>query len=61
MMYKEIKAFIDDINIKSSKINYNREEIVFNIRQFIKKYIINVNKVLLEIKYIKAIISTKKT
>ena len=60
-MYKEVGTFIDDISIEGSKIDYNKEEIVSSIRQFVKEYIINVNKVLLEIKYIGAIISTKKT
>ena len=30
-IYKEVEAFIDDINIKGSKIDYNREEVVLNI------------------------------
>ena len=61
VVYKEVGAFIDDISIKGLKIDYNREEVVPSIQQFVKEYIINVNKVLLKIEYIRAMISTKKT
>ena len=60
-MYKEVGAFIDDINIKGLKMDYDREEVVPSIQWFVKEYIVNVNKVLLEIEHIGAIISAKKT
>ena len=61
IVYKEVGAFIDDIDIEGPKIDYDGEEVVPSIWQFVKEHIVNVDKVLLEIEHIGAIISAKKT
>ena len=60
-IYIEVGTFIDDIDIKESRIDYNREEIVLDIRRFMKEYIVNINKILFKIKYTKVTISVDKT
>ena len=61
VVYKEVGAFIDDIGIEGLKIDYDREEAAPGIWQFVKEHIINVDKVLLEIECVGAMISTEKT
>jgi len=55
------RLFLDDIKIKRSKTNYNNIKIIFNICQFILKYIKNLNLMLLNFKLINCIIFDEKS
>ena len=57
----EVDIFINDIDIKELRIDYNREKIVLDIQRFVKEYIVNIDKVLLEIKRVRVTISIDKT
>ena len=48
-MYKEARVFINNISIEGLWIDYDSEEATLGIQRFVKEYIMNVDKVLLEI------------
>jgi hypothetical protein len=60
-MYEITGVYVDNISIKGLKTNYKGEEVILGIRRFMYKYIINYNKVLLEIKRIGITIGAEKT
>ena len=60
-MYIEVDTFINDIDIKELRIDYNREKITLDIRRFIKEYIVNIDKILFKIKCARVTISIDKT
>jgi hypothetical protein len=60
-MYEITGVYVDNISIKGLKTNYKGEEVILGIRRFMYEYIINYNKVLLEIKRVGITIRTEKT
>ena len=55
------KIFIDNIGIKRFKSDYNIKKILPDIRQYILKYIINIDKVFFEFKYIRVTMAALKS
>ena len=55
------KAFIDNIGIKKLKNDYNIKKILLGIRQYVLKYIINIDKIFFEFKYIRVTIAVFKS
>ena len=53
--------FLDDIEVKESKINYEEEEALLSIQQFILKHIQNIDKVLCDVKHAGIIIAREKS
>ncbi|KAK1778548.1 hypothetical protein QBC45DRAFT_328126, partial [Copromyces sp. CBS 386.78] len=54
--------YFNNIYIKSPRINYNREEInIKGIRKYILEYLINIDKILFNIKLIKRTIVITKS
>ena len=60
-VYKEAGVFINDIGIKGLRMDYDGEEAALGIWRFVKEYIVNVDKVLLEIERVEVTISAEKT
>jgi hypothetical protein len=60
-VHKITGVYVDDISIKGPKTDYEGEEVVPGIRRFVYEYIINCDKVLLEIKRIGTTIGAEKT
>ena len=60
-VHKITGAYVDDISIKGPKTDYKGEEVTPGIRCFMYKYVINCDKVLLEIKRIGTTIGAEKT
>ena len=55
------RSFLDDIEIKRSKTNYDNIKIVSDIRQFVLKHIKNLDSVLLNFELVDCIISDEKS
>ena len=53
-------SFVDDINVKNSRSNYDEKEILFKIRLFIMKYIQWLNAMLVNLEKISCTISDEK-
>ena len=60
-MYEITGVYVDNISIKGPKSDYKGEEVTPGIRRFVYKYVINCDKVLLEIKRIGTTIGAEKT
>jgi hypothetical protein len=52
--------FLDDIRVKGPKTDYNNEEIKPRLRRFVVKHIVDLNKVLLDIKRAGITVAIKK-
>ena len=52
--------FVDDINIKDSRSNYNEKEILFEIELFIVKYVQRLNAILVNLEKTNCTISNEK-
>ena len=60
-VYKITGVYVDNISIKGLKTDYKGEEVIPGIRRFVYEYIINCDKVLLEIKRVGTTIGAEKT
>src|SRR5699024_729676 len=54
------RVFIDNVDIKDSRDNYNNKKIMSNVRQFVLKYLQNLNKMLYLIELVDDIVSAEK-
>ena len=55
------RIFLDDFTIKGPNINYNKEEIKYNIYHYMIKYFQNINKVLINCKLVGIIVLVVKS
>src|SRR5690625_3921811 len=54
------RVFIDDVDIKDSRDNYNNKKIMSDVRQFVLKHLQNLNKTLYLIELADDIVSVEK-
>ena len=61
MLLNIYRVFVNDIGIKELKTNYNNEKILPEIKRYILKLIINLNKILINFECAKKCIFKKKS
>ena len=60
-LFRICRSFVNDIKVKELKSRYEEEEMIFEIRRFVLKHIMNLDQVLLNFELVRCIISEEKS